>query len=963
MKFSTFTIARADTGAILPFCVVTVYLADGVTKATLYNAGGSGIGNPLTADVNGSIGFAATNGTYILKAVSADGTYTVPNISVDVFDMTAMVAALAAGITTGIIGKTYATKALMNADLVPADGIFALVYNDSTAANNDLYRKTGATGAGSWSATGLLSSAAAGYAAAAAVSAATAATAANSFSAVLDHAILADRNIFNPAAAFDNSQMTAYAGAGTGGVISTLSGQFVTPLMLVTQGATYKVPFNVTRGVYFDATGATIGSVSAASVDTYNFTVTVPSGGSVVYMQIQGDKNYIAAGSMAAIDVHTGSRTTIKGFELLEKVGASLVAQKAARATLLTNTSLMSRIELKYDYVWNISGVLTASGGSQCWATNKFRVDEVRGFTSNQPIVLTNGGVSFFDIDGNFLFANGTTFTAVLNGTSSINVTATSNGKPLCKGALVDCATGGYVPGLAATGTLYITGVPANGAATGTYTLSGNALASATRSDMRSGGMAANVTLYPPSGFGVEYAALALYYYFASATPDTWNLSDGPLPAATATSGASIPSLSLGLTDLELLFPWYKAPMAAFGNSVTAGYFYDYFEQVTKCDLQIRAGVAATQLHEFLDGPRVMSLGQVQNRNSVTGDINGPITAAAMAPIKGYTVGPLGGNEFGFVSAGTYGNDTSGVTHRQPYPIGTVGYTAPVAVFQVAATASSTTITVSNTESGVIIPGTSCLLHPTAPYGLPGRYIASQTGVTSVTGATASFSGTTMTVTGAGSGSFAVGQTVTGANVPANTWIQSLGTGAGGTGTYTLNKSAGTIAAQAVSATNAGGNGTYLLDASTGVTTGAAAWTMCGTYYGSLYWFFITKMGAWAPGAVPFLKTMYPRYDGGASNGGPTDPTNPGNPINTLGNRITDYNAATLSFRDKLLHAPIVDNYAGTASTSIATAQALSPDMLHPLLGRPASAITDAGAHWYAGRVGRVVNHYSPIFA
>ena len=44
----------------------------------------------------------------------------------------------------------YATKADLDADLTPADGVLAIVTNDATATNNGTYRKSGATGAGSW---------------------------------------------------------------------------------------------------------------------------------------------------------------------------------------------------------------------------------------------------------------------------------------------------------------------------------------------------------------------------------------------------------------------------------------------------------------------------------------------------------------------------------------------------------------------------------------------------------------------------------------------------------------------------------------------------------------------------------------------------------------------------------------------------------------------------------------------
>lgn len=54
---------------------------------------------------------------------------------------------------------------------------------------------------------------------------------------------------------------------------------------------------------------------------------------------------------------------------------------------------------------------------------------------------------------------------------------------------------------------------------------------------------------------------------------------------------------------------------------------------------------------------------------------------------------------------------------------------------------------------------------------------------------TAAITGTSMNVTAVASGTLAVGQTVTGANVLPGTTIIALGTGSGGTGTYTLSKS------------------------------------------------------------------------------------------------------------------------------------------------------------------------------
>lgn len=50
--------------------------------------------------------------------------------------------------SAGQIG--YATKAAMDADLARSEGTLGLVTNDPTPANNGTYRKTGASGAGSW---------------------------------------------------------------------------------------------------------------------------------------------------------------------------------------------------------------------------------------------------------------------------------------------------------------------------------------------------------------------------------------------------------------------------------------------------------------------------------------------------------------------------------------------------------------------------------------------------------------------------------------------------------------------------------------------------------------------------------------------------------------------------------------------------------------------------------------------
>lgn len=91
MKTVSYTICRPDTGAVLPRAVVTVYLTDGVTKAAIFNTAGASIANPVTADVNGAITISAADGDYILSAVSADGSVSVPPISVEIYDVRSLI--------------------------------------------------------------------------------------------------------------------------------------------------------------------------------------------------------------------------------------------------------------------------------------------------------------------------------------------------------------------------------------------------------------------------------------------------------------------------------------------------------------------------------------------------------------------------------------------------------------------------------------------------------------------------------------------------------------------------------------------------------------------------------------------------------------------------------------------------------------------------------------------------------
>lgn len=66
---------------------------------------------------------------------------------------------------------------------------------------------------------------------------------------------------------------------------------------------------------------------------------------------------------------------------------------------------------------------------------------------------------------------------------------------------------------------------------------------------------------------------------------------------------------------------------------------------------------------------------------------------------------------------------------------------------------------------------------------------------------TASSSGSTLTVTGTPGVTLGPGSVITGAGVPANSWIVSNGSGTGGAGTYNMNHSLGTISSETMTAT------------------------------------------------------------------------------------------------------------------------------------------------------------------
>ena len=121
---------------------------------------------------------------------------------------------------------------------------------------------------------------------------------------------------------------------------------------------------------------------------------------------------------------------------------------------------------------------------------------------------------------------------------------------------------------------------------------------------------------------------------------------------------------------------------------------------------------------------------------------------------------------------------------------------------------SGTTMVVSTIASGVLSVGQT----------VNGTGVGSSTTITATSNSsfTGSITGTTLTVTAVASGIVAIGQVVTGTGVAASTTITALGSGTGGTGTYTVSPTQPTAVASTalVGTTTLGSAGTYTVSQS-----------------------------------------------------------------------------------------------------------------------------------------------------
>jgi hypothetical protein len=114
------------------------------------------------------------------------------------------------------------------------------------------------------------------------------------------------------------------------------------------------------------------------------------------------------------------------------------------------------------------------------------------------------------------------------------------------------------------------------------------------------------------------------------------------------------------------------------------------------------------------------------------------------------------------------------------------------------------TLTGGTGVTGYVVANTTILSQLTGTAGSTGTYSLSIAGAVTSTAITMSGGGLTLTG-GNTSGKFAIGQTISGTNIPVGTTITGYGTGsAGGAGTYTVDRVAATAAtASTITATNA----------------------------------------------------------------------------------------------------------------------------------------------------------------
>lgn len=256
--------------------------------------------------------------------------------------------------------------------------------------------------------------------------------------------------------------------------------------------------------------------------------------------------------------------------------------------------------------------------------------------------------------------------------------------------------------------------------------------------------------------------------------------------------------------DFGFVGPSYEAPSIY----VDAQECINFFPEVDPLKEPGQRGVVALYPTPGLTAKALLNTGEVRGLRTVSGGqqmvaVCGSYVYVLTSNLTPYIVGFLN------TTTGRVGITDNGINvyivdgaYRYTWRISTPA----TALFT--GSVSTTTLTVTSMSSGTIAVGQS-LLGVGVAYetvitalgsgtGGAGTYtinisqtVASSTLSTAAVGAivTGAISGTTLTVSAVTSGTLYLGQTIQGSGVTANTMITALGTGTGGTGTYTVSAS------------------------------------------------------------------------------------------------------------------------------------------------------------------------------
>ena len=265
--------------------------------------------------------------------------------------------------------------------------------------------------------------------------------------------------------------------------------------------------------------------------------------------------------------------------------------------------------------------------------------------------------------------------------------------------------------------------------------------------------------------------------------------------ALVTTASGQLFSTSLIPTAIGNVTRVFDVDAAQTDTSISGAYVDEIwlrYSQLSNGPLAATSPVSATYSTTLLSG-------NVTAATAASGSISGSTLTLSGTITGNFAIGQtLTGTG---ISSGTtiigYGTGTGGAgtyTVNPSYPIISSGTST-------LSTISGTTLTIGGTLSGAFavgqnvsgnyIPLGTVITALGSGSGGAGTYTISPsfTTISAGTSSASSISGTILTIGGSVTGTFAVGQTLSGSGITAGTVIVALGTGTGGAGTYTVNNS------------------------------------------------------------------------------------------------------------------------------------------------------------------------------